>query len=1026
MKSLFITRALRLTGLFFMFAVLPVQAQVCRVSVNGTDQASGASWQQTKSLVGALTNPQSCSEIWVKSGTYLPTAGLQRTTSFSVQPGVKLYGGFYGTETSLTQRDYLYNKPVLSGDIGLSGVLNDNSYQVLSLYGTANDPITQTTVIDGFIIEKGNANNMASGYGRGGGLYCSANESNSVCSPLLQNLVFRENHAVQGGALFSYAYFGDSSPVIHNVNFIANTAQEYGGAVANFSFFSASRVSPEYQLVNFTDNVAQGVGGALHVKAAGSSSNDPVMNMVTFSGNEAASGGAVSTDGSQGFVELELNNVTFHNNSSQGKGGAIHNKGQDALIRLNHATIEGNQASTAGGGIHVENSQIEISNSILWNNQAPSGNQLFSESAQVVVTSSVIQSDCAGFGGSGSGSQNCQNTFTGNPLLGSLQNNRGFTNTMLPGVGSSALDNGDNSTCLSADQRGIARPQNGQCDIGAVEVLSTCRVTTTGSQVGNGSNWAGQAMDLQTALSAPNCHQVWIKKGTYTPTTGSDRSASFIIQPGVTVLGGFAGTENSPNDRDVPNNLVILSGDIGVSNDMTDNSYHVVTINGNQGTPVYASTVLADFDIRYGYGSAGVFDFPNNSGAGLFCDGSGPGGVCNPYLSNITFSNNQATGGSGGAMFNNADNDGKSNPQLVNVNFVENQAINGGAMYNHGSMGGTSSPLIVNGWFINNTATASGGGIYNNANGGYSRTQMIFGYMGGNWADYGGAIYSAGQFQGINTTSLNQVNISHNLAFQDGGGFYTAGWNGGQSKPTIHNALFEGNLATRGGAMFINDLAGNGSAEVSGATFASNQATDGGAIFNDGENGFSHPSFTNVTFHGNSATQSGGAMYNNGNSGASSPSITNATFSGNTADYGAAIYSSGEFNGSASPVFRHTIMWGNVATTSGDTIHHNIAESHIHDSVFEYGCPTVGAGNAVCNNLNDSNPMLGPLADNGGFTLTMLPAANSPAINGGDNGYCPGEDQRGVARPNAGVCDIGAVEVVTQLPHDLIFKDGFD
>jgi len=55
------------------------------------------------------------------------------------------------------------------------------------------------------------------------------------------------------------------------------------------------------------------------------------------------------------------------------------------------------------------------------------------------------------------------------------------------------------------------------------------------------------------------------------------------------------------------------------------------------------------------------------------------------------------------------------------------------------------------------------------------------------------------------------------------------------------------------------------------------------------------------------------------------------------------------------------------------------------------------------------SPLLGPLADNGGPTKTFLPGSGSPAINSGDPS-CAGTDQRGVARPQGGACDRGAVE----------------
>ena len=62
--------------------------------------------------------------------------------------------------------------------------------------------------------------------------------------------------------------------------------------------------------------------------------------------------------------------------------------------------------------------------------------------------------------------------------------------------------------------------------------------------------------------------------------------------------------------------------------------------------------------------------------------------------------------------------------------------------------------------------------------------------------------------------------------------------------------------------------------------------------------------------------------------------------------------------------------------------------------------------------LTNTNPLLGPLQDNGGPTPTHALLPGSPAINASANGGCPATDQRDVARPQAGVCDIGAYEYV--------------
>lgn len=58
-----------------------------------------------------------------------------------------------------------------------------------------------------------------------------------------------------------------------------------------------------------------------------------------------------------------------------------------------------------------------------------------------------------------------------------------------------------------------------------------------------------------------------------------------------------------------------------------------------------------------------------------------------------------------------------------------------------------------------------------------------------------------------------------------------------------------------------------------------------------------------------------------------------------------------------------------------------------------------------------ADPKLSPLANNGGSNQTMALLTGSPAINTGNNATCPTTDQQGVARPQGGVCDIGAFEL---------------
>ena len=118
-------------------------------------------------------------------------------------------------------------------------------------------------------------------------------------------------------------------------------------------------------------------------------------------------------------------------------------------------------------------------------------------------------------------------------------------------------------------------------------------------------------------------------------------------------------------------------------------------------------------------------------------------------------------------------------------------------------------------------------------------------------------------------------------------------------------------------------------------------------------------SLSNVTFAGNTAIYYGGGMHNDN----SSPILSNVTFSGNTASY----YGGGMYNDNSSASLTNAILWGKTPDQiRGDS-------TTVTYSDVQGGYPGTG-------NIND-DPLLGPLADNGGLTQTHAIAAGSPAID---------------------------------------------
>ena len=223
-----------------------------------------------------------------------------------------------------------------------------------------------------------------------------------------------------------------------------------------------------------------------------------------------------------------------------------------------------------------------------------------------------------------------------------------------------------------------------------VSHAATIYVKADATGANNGSSWTDARTDLQGALaSAIGGDEIWVAAGNYYPTTSTDRTLAFQLITGVAVYGGFDGTEITLGERDLSTNVVILSGDIGVPDDTSDNSYHVVTGSGTE-----SSAILDGFTIRDGRAAG---PNPSNIGGGIFNDDG------RPTLRNLFLLENSAA--IGGAIFNRNNAD----VTITNVVCLNNSAARGGAISNQ--IG--SDAVLTNVTLMDNTASINGGGIMN-------------------------------------------------------------------------------------------------------------------------------------------------------------------------------------------------------------------------------------------------------------------------------------------------------------------------
>ena len=310
-------------------------------------------------------------------------------------------------------------------------------------------------------------------------------------------------------------------------------------------------------------------------------------------------------------------------------------------------------------------------------------------------------------------------------------------------------------------------------------------------------------------------------------------------------------------------------------------------------------------------------------------------------------------------------------------------------------------------------------------------------------ANHGDTIDATGVSGTILLTS-GVLQITHSVTI-NGPGAGNLAVNGNATSTVFENlaanVTISGFTITNGTGGMVSD---RGALTLSDSSVVNNVGTDGGGIFNEATNRATMVTITNSTISGNSATGNGGGIFTQGLGGDATLTVSNSTISGNSATgNGGGIFSEAtglEAGASSTVEVSNSTLSGNSTATDGGAIYH-AAGSHGRASLFvnsstisgnsttgngggidinnnsgvaglELGGTILNAGSSGQNIFNDggtvtshgynlssddggglltgpsdqinTDPMLGPLQNNGGPTFTHALLPGSPAIDAGD------------------------------------------
>ncbi|NII27912.1 T9SS type A sorting domain-containing protein [Pseudoflavitalea sp. X16] len=977
------------------------QAQTKRyVKPTGSGANNGTSWANAyTNLQTAINACTSGDSLFVMKGTYQPASN----TSYVMKNGVKIYGGFAGTETSLAQRILsTINKSILKG----------NNRSIINNTGKNLD---NSTELDGFTLTagggasyNGGAINMDNSSGvirncifnsntglNGGAVYSTAGAMYS-----LVNCVFSSNSAAEGGALYNDNY---AEPRIYNCTFLKNTSTVNGGAlyceeslgtIINCIFWQNESQGVSQDIFNYNNddwNFVENCYSSTNIGGTNCivSSNNPFADSDNPAGSDGIAG--TSDDG----LRLAIGSTAVNAGSTTNiSSWLLPEKDLLDFTRITAGTIDIGAYEfplpepDAGGIVYIDSSQVNttIANGKSWSTATadlslalyaarinPAVQQLWVAKGTYQPLSGQSFSMVEG--------KKIVGGFAGTETALAQRNLAAQKNSILKGNNSRVIDNGSNSLTTASLLDGFIITGGGMSNNASSPTISNCIFTGNDMYFGGGMYNGGSSPVIRNCIFANNT-------GGYGAAIQNDGSSPVITNctfagNNATAMGGalhLSGSAAKVTNCVFWNNTAPAGADI-----------NIMSTDGNSITYCYTQNAFAGAGNIQGAGNPfsnavspagadGIWQTADDGLSLLVVSTAINGGT--PSIAGLGLPANdirEKARVSGIAIDMGAYEYTIPDPDAAGIIYIDSSKVNStvadGKSWSTATadlpaalLAARQNSAIKQLWIAKGTYQPLAGTSFSMVEGlkiygGFAATETALSQR--NLAALQQSILKGNTNRVIdNTSNLTMASLLDGFIITGGG------MSNHPSSPTVSNCIFTGNDMYFGGGMYN----GGSNPVIRNCIFANNTGGYGAAIQNDG----SSPVITNCTFSGNAATAMGGALHLSG----SAAKVTNCVFWNNTAPAGADI---------------------NIMNTDGNTITHCYTQTSFAGNI-------TGATNPFVNSAS-------PAGADGTWRTTddgLRLLAGSTAINAGTTDTAglglPLVDILGIPRIYGAAIDAGVYE----------------